>query len=402
HHPHPRPAPPRAQPQPGGRGRRAHPPRPSPHPLDPGGRGGAQALPRGDDGHHRPSQRPAQRGAEPRPADQPLRPRLQGGPGLRGARRRVRAPHRRCEGGERHRRLRERRGVSQERTPGAPRRRGLGRGLGALLSPGPEPQGPGDSDEGNLIQVDPTLAGLADSIRSHGLLQPIVVERDGDGFQLVAGERRLRAAALAGLSRIPAILRPATQSGREALELALVENLQRTDLSALDEAAAYARLADAFGLSHEAIALRVGRSRATVTNTVRLLALPAMVQSALREGRLTAGHARALLGAPTDADREELAEAIGIHGLSVRQVEHEVGRRAAIAAAAPASPTRGRAAPQPARLSADDRLLERSLEEALGAPVTLRRRRRGGQLIVDFHDDEQLDDLYTRLGGAPL
>src|SRR5205807_1474548 len=174
------------------------------------------------------------------------------------------------------------------------------------------------------------LAGLADSIRSHGVLQPIVVERDGDGFQLVAGERRLRAAALAGLSRIPAILRPAP-----------------------------------------------------------------------RERRLTAAPARALLGAPTDADREELAEAIGVHGLSVRQVEHEVGRRAAIAAAAPASPTRGRAAPQPARLSADDRLLERSLEEALGAPVTLRRRRRGGQLIVDFHDDEQLDDLYTRLGGAP-
>jgi len=308
-----------------------------------------------------------------------------------------------------------------------PRRRGLGRGLDALLSSSAratpvldEDPGPGSSeDDARLVEVPVTavrpnpeqprrdfdaeaLAGLADSIRSHGVLQPIVVERDGDGFQLVAGERRLRAAALAGLSRIPAILRPATQSGREALELALVENLQRTDLSALDEAAAYARLADAFGLSHEAIALRVGRSRATVTNTVRLLALPAMVQSALREGRLTAGHARALLGAPTDADREELAEAIGIHGLSVRQVEHEVGRRAAIAAAAPASPTRGRAAPQPARLSADDRLLERSLEEALGAPVTLRRRRRGGQLIVDFHDDEQLDDLYTRLGGAPL
>jgi ParB family transcriptional regulator, chromosome partitioning protein len=312
----------------------------------------------------------------------------------------------------------------------APRRRGLGRGLDALLTssarPAPlldEDPVPGSpDDEARLVEVavaavrpNPeqprrefdaeALSGLADSIRSHGLLQPIVVERDGAAYRLVAGERRLRAAALAGLSRIPAILRPATQSGREALELALVENLQRTDLSALDEAAAYARLADAFGLSHEAIALRVGRSRATITNTVRLLALPATVQDALREGRLTAGHARALLGAPTDADREELAEAIGIHGLSVRQVEHEVGRRAAIAAAAraaaPAVSPR-RTPPQAVRLSADDRLLERSLEEALGAPVTLRRRRRGGQLIVDFHDDEQLDGLYTRLGGAPL
>ena len=309
------------------------------------------------------------------------------------------------------------------------RRRGLGRGLDALLSSSSRPvpvldEDPGPAagdDDARLIEVAVTavtpnpeqprrefapeaLAELADSIRSHGLLQPIVVERDGAGFRLVAGERRLRAAALAGLSRLPAILRPSTQSGREALELALVENLQRIDLSPLDEAAAYARLADAFGLSHEAIALRVGRSRAAVTNTVRLLALPASVQGALRDGRLTAGHARALLGAPTDADREELAVAIGVHGLSVRQVEHEVGRRAAIAAAAPAATdaARPRSTPKPPRLSADDRLLERNLEEALGAPVTLRRRRRGGQLTVDFHDDEQLDDLYTRLGGAPL
>jgi ParB family chromosome partitioning protein len=308
------------------------------------------------------------------------------------------------------------------------RRRGLGRGLDALLSSSaraPLLDGasttPASDDEARLVEVEVTavgpnpeqprrefdaeaLSGLAESIRAHGLLQPIVVERDGDGLRLVAGERRLRAAALAGLVRIPALLRPATQSGREALELALVENLQRTDLSALEEAAAYARLADAFGLSHEAIALRVGRSRAAVSNTVRLLALPASVQTALREGRLTAGHARALLGAPGDADREELAEAVALHGLSVRQVEHEVGRRVAIAAAAPAVATApGRRAPvPPATLSADDRLLERSLEEALGTQVHLRRRRRGGQLLLDFYDDEQLDALYTRLGGPPL
>lgn len=317
-------------------------------------------------------------------------------------------------------------------TSGAPppaRRRGLGRGLDALLSPPPHPlplDTPAagiDDDEPRLVQVDVStvspnpeqprrdfdpegLRDLAESIRTHGLLQPIVVERDAGGLRLVAGERRLRAAALAGLTHVPALIRPVTHSGREALELALVENLQRTDLSPLEEAAAYARLADAFALSHEAIALRVGRSRAAITNTLRLLSLPAPVQRALREGRITAGHARALLGAPSDADREELAEAVVLHGLSVRQVEHEVGRRAAIRAAGPAgaSPadpgTTG--ARSSTRLGPDDSLLERSLEEVLGLQVRLQRRRRGGQVVIDFHDDEQLDALYTRLGGPPL
>lgn len=304
------------------------------------------------------------------------------------------------------------------------RRRGLGRGLDALLGSSGRPvlvDGGDDTageDESRLIEVEvkavgpnpeqprrefdaEALAGLADSIRDHGLLQPIVIERHAEGLRLVAGERRLRAAALAGLTRIPALLRPSTQSGREALELALVENLQRTDLSALDEAAAYARLADTFGLSHEAIALRVGRSRAAVSNTVRLLGLPASVQTALREGRLTAGHARALLAAPDDRDREELAAAVATHGLSVRQVEHEVGRRAAIAAATPAATPRRRVTAAPV-LSADDGLLERTLAEALGTEVHLRRRRRGGQVVIEFYDDEQLDSLYTRLGGPPL
>jgi ParB family chromosome partitioning protein len=303
------------------------------------------------------------------------------------------------------------------------RPRGLGRGLDALLSTSSRPLAVAPAEvegDARLIEVDvasvrpnpeqprrdfdaEALSALAESIRAHGLLQPIVVERDAGQLRLVAGERRLRAAAEAGLTRIPALLRPATQSGREALELALVENLQRTDLSPLEEAAAYARLADAFGLSHEAIALRVGRSRAAVTNTVRLLALPAPVLTALREGRITAGHARALLGAPGDADREELAEAISVHGLSVRQVEHEVGRRVAIQAALPTP----RAARRPAaatapRLGADDSLLERSLEETLGTQVRLHRRRRGGRLLIDFHDDEQLDALYRQLGGPPL
>jgi ParB family transcriptional regulator, chromosome partitioning protein len=314
--------------------------------------------------------------------------------------------------------------VSQERTPGAPRRRGLGRGLGALLSPGPEPQGPGDGDEGNLIQVDPTrvsanpeqprqdfdeagLSLLADSIRDHGLLQPIVVERDpdGHGYRLVAGERRLRAAGMAGLRSIPAILRPATDSGRHALELALVENLQRTDLSAVEEAMAYARLADTFGLSHEAIGARVGRSRAAVSNTIRLLALPAAVLESLAAGRISAGHARALLGLPSAAEQEALAAEVAARGLSVREVEAAVQERSGRAAphTAPTRPAR------PARMLAptsppdrDDEALRRGLEEALGTPVHLQRGRRGGRLVIDFYGDEMLDALYTRLGGPPL
>jgi ParB family chromosome partitioning protein len=181
------------------------------------------------------------------------------------------------------------------------RRRALGRGLGALLSstPPPLPTSPADTESGDVLREIPIdevapnpeqprrafdeagLADLADSIRLHGLLQPIVVEaRPEGGYRLVAGERRLRAARLAGLRSVPAVVRPASESARQALELALVENLQRTDLSPIEEAAAFARLADTFGLSHDAIARRVGRSRPAVSNAIRLLGLPPSIQLA--------------------------------------------------------------------------------------------------------------------------
>jgi len=314
-------------------------------------------------------------------------------------------------------------------TPPHPKRRGLGRGLDALLSSsaasaasaagndaGAEPQS-------GLVELDPRkiepnpeqprrgfdeegIAALADSIRTHGLLHPIVVERTApDAFRLVAGERRLRAAKQAGVATIPAILRPATESARHALELALVENLQRAQLSPLEEAAAYARLADTFGLSHEAIGLRMGRSRSAVSNTVRLLSLTAAVQEAVAEGRLTAGHARALLPLPA-GEQERLATQVVEEGLSVRRIEQLVQQRAAAEAEASAPPAATNHAPgaRPrASLSADDDALQRGLEEALGTPVTLQRRRRGGgRLIVDFYSDEELDALYTRLGGPDL
>jgi ParB family chromosome partitioning protein len=310
--------------------------------------------------------------------------------------------------------------VTAEDRPGRPRR-GLGRGLEALLGSPASPAGSQAAAEGVRLEIDPEavspnpeqprrsfdeaeLAELAESIRTHGLLQPIVVERQDTGFRLVAGHRRLRAARLAGMATIPAVVRPATDSDRNALELALIENLQRTDLSPLEEAAAYARLADTFGLSHEAIGLRVGRSRATVSNTVRLLALSPAVQAALSERRLSAGHARALLALTESHLQERLAADVEVRGLSVRQTEEAVaamlGRTAGplAVAMAPASVP----APATERIAPDDRALERGLEQALGTPVHLQRHRRGGRLLIDFFSDEQLDGLYTRLGGPPL
>ena len=299
-------------------------------------------------------------------------------------------------------------------TPAGPksfRRRGLGRGLEALLSP----RNGGDGGDSALVEIDPQtvtpnpeqprrafddegIDALAESIRLHGLLHPIVVQRAAPGFQLVAGERRLRAAQRAGVASIPAIVRPVAESARHSLEMALTENLLRSDLNPLEEAAAYARLADAFGLSHEAIALRLGRSRPAVTNAIRLLALPASVQEAVADGRLSAGHARAILGLTGEAAQEALAEEVVAAGLSVRETERAVQARTA-----GDGPARTPARPAPAALAADDEALRRGLEAALGLPVRLHRNpRSGGRVVIDFLDDSDLDGLYRRLGGRQL
>ena len=300
-----------------------------------------------------------------------------------------------------------------------PRRRGLGRGLEALLGPsvdvtaGAAEAGVAAADPqvALLLEVSPdlvdanpeqprrdfdadALAALADSIRLHGLLHPIVVERSGTRFRLVAGERRLRAVRLAGLPGIPAIVRPAAESARHSLEVALTENLLRANLSPIEEATAYSRLADTFGLSHEAIALRLGRSRPAVSNTIRLLALAAPVQRAIADGTISAGHGKAILGIADHPAQEALLERVLSEGWSVRRTEEAVQ-----AAAAPAEPW---APPAPARLHADDEALRRGIEERVGLPVELQRRGRGGRVVIAFHDDGDLDALYTRLGGQPL
>jgi ParB family transcriptional regulator, chromosome partitioning protein len=293
------------------------------------------------------------------------------------------------------------------------RRRGLGRGLEALLTSEPDPtEGP------PLVNLDPrivapnpeqprrsfdpeALRALGDSIRLHGLLHPIVVQRDAGSYRLVAGERRLRAAQLAGVSTIPAIVRPAAESSRHSLEMALTENLVRADLNPMEEAAAYARLADAFGLTHEAIALRLGRSRSGVTNAIRLLNLPAPVQEAVADSRLTAGHARALLVLSHTPDQESLAADAIAEGWSVRETERAVEER--LARPAPAQARVRSASPAPSPPAPDDRALRRGLEQVLGVSVRLQRRKGGGgRIVLDWAEEADLDALYRRLGGPQL
>lgn len=294
---------------------------------------------------------------------------------------------------------------------GAPmRRRGLGRGLDALLGGLDEP-----GAATPLIEIDPAevspnpeqprrhldpeaLAALAESIRLHGLLHPIVVERLTDGgHRLIAGERRLRAARMAGVRPIPALVRPATESARQGLELALTENLMRADLSPIEEATAFSRLADTFGLSHEAIAARVGRSRPAVSNSIRLLALPASVQTALAGERLSVGHARALLALPGDEEREEMARRIEAEAMSVRETEQVTQARLQ---RTPSTSSRRRRAGS--TLSPDGEALRQGFEAVLGYPVRITRGGRGGRLVVDVGSLDDLHELYRRLGGPPL
>jgi ParB family chromosome partitioning protein len=293
------------------------------------------------------------------------------------------------------------------------RRRGLGRGLDALLTTEPDP-----TDGPPLVNLDPrtvapnpeqprrsfdpeALKALGDSIRLHGLLHPIVVQRDAGAYRLVAGERRLRAAQLAGVSTIPAIVRPAAESGRQSLEVALTENLVRTDLNPMEEAAAYARLADAFGLTHEAIALRLGRSRSGISNAIRLLNLPAPVQEAVADSRLTAGHARALLVLTHPTDQEALAAEAIAQQWSVRETEHAVEER--LARPLQAQSHVRRSAPAAVPPAPDDRALRRGLEQVLGVSVRLHRRKGGGgRIVIDWAEEADLDGLYRRLGGPPL
>ena len=233
------------------------------------------------------------------------------------------------------------------------------------------------------------LEALAASIAEHGVLQPILVTETLEGYQLVAGERRVRASRLAGLTRIPAVVRQLED--QHQLELALVENIQRTDLNPLDEAQAYRKLIDEFGYSQEQVARKVGRARSTVANTVRLLELDPVVQEAVADGRLSEGHARALVGLDPD-QQVALLEITVARQLSVRQVE-ELARRVREPA-----PIAQEARP---RQDPDAERVEEDLRRALGTKVSLARTRRGGRIVIEFYSDEELGRLYERLTGGP-
>jgi ParB family chromosome partitioning protein len=243
-----------------------------------------------------------------------------------------------------------------------------------------------------------SLAELATSIAQVGVLQPVLVRPVDGQYQLIAGERRWRAARRAGLSTIPAVIR--TSDDVSAVEEALVENLHRDDLTPLEEAAAYQQLLEDFELTHEEVAQRVGKSRSAITNTLRLLGLPPAVQHLLADGKLSAGHARALLGTPDRALQEQLARQAVSDGWSVRTIEEAV-RRAGAPSAAPPAPTHDGAGLatttrlRPPGLLELEQLLADRLETRVGVQMGAKR----GKVTIEFADLEDLERIYRRIAG---
>lgn len=281
-------------------------------------------------------------------------------------------------------------------------RRGLGRGLSALISTG-ESVGGLKFEEIPTSAIKPNghqprrnfpeagIKELAASIREVGILQPLVIRSTEAGFELIAGERRLRAAKVAGLERVPVLIRPAGEN--ESMELALVENLQREDLNPLETAAAYQALMDGFGLSKEQLARRLGKSRAAVTNTLRLARLPASVQEMLLHGKLTAGHTRALLALSTEEEMIGLAEKIYREKLSVRKTEELV--RATLAGEGEASPESENSEPGAEPTEFDE--ASRMIQDAITLPVKVKSARKGGKIEIRFRERHQLEAIVTLL-----
>lgn len=276
----------------------------------------------------------------------------------------------------------------------------LGRGLGSLIPGADDAPGRSGVVEAPIDQITPNpyqprhafdpdaLADLAQSIREHGLIQPLIVTAKGAGFQLIAGERRWQAARRAGLKTVPVIVKEAT--GQALLELALVENIQRADLNVLEEAEAYRQLNDDFGLTHDQIAQRVGKGRVAVTNTLRLLKLDAVVRQAIAEGRISANHGRALLPLTAGLQLHALA-LIEKDGLTARQTE-ALARILQERGLDDAKPT-----PKSRPVAADIIQLQDEFQRALNTKVDLTRGKKGGKLTIHFYSDEELQKLYDVL-----
>ena len=271
------------------------------------------------------------------------------------------------------------------------RRRALGRGLGALI-----PHSVPSDDRAQPVAAqlsaihrnprqpretfaDEGIEELANSIQEKGILQPLLVRRAADGFELIAGERRFRAAQRLGLKEVPVVVRDATDS--DMLEMALIENIQRENLNPIEEAKAYRRLIDEFDLTQEEIAKRVGKNRSTVTNTLRLLQLPDAVKKEIQRGALSAGHARALVNAGSAAAQTQLGQEIVSRRLTVRQTEQLVKRNARESN------------------NIEQRSIEQRLTELLGTRVRLVGRRNGsGKIEIEYYSLDGLNGLINRLG----
>jgi ParB family chromosome partitioning protein len=234
------------------------------------------------------------------------------------------------------------------------------------------------------------LQGLVESIRQHGMIQPLLVRLVENGFELIAGERRWRAAGLAGLERVPAVVREASDG--ESFELAIIENVQRSDLTPLEEAEAFARLTDEFGMTQEEVARRVGKSRATVANTIRLLGLPTEVKEHVASGALTMGHARALLAAPSAARQMALTKLVVTQGLTVRALER-------LATSSTSHRPTSFEHPTP---DVHVKAVEDELCGLLGTRVHLVRRGRGGSIDIRYHSPDELERLLAFLRGRDL
>ena len=278
---------------------------------------------------------------------------------------------------------------------------GLGRGLASLIPPAapgvsgarevpvasirPNPDQPRRSFDPEELQA------LTESIAAHGILQPVVVVEDGAGFILIAGERRVRAATELGLDSVPAVVRSAND--QERLELALVENIQRSDLNALEEARAYRHLIDDFGLTQERVAERVGRSRPAVANTLRILDTAPLVQQSVGDGTISGGHAKALAGLESHSRQEVVLATVVARSLSVRQTE-------GLVAASREDGGEPSAEAEGPDIDPDIQHMEAQMREALGTKVTISSGRKGGRITITWYDDEDLGRLVDRLAAV--
>lgn len=288
---------------------------------------------------------------------------------------------------------------------------GLGRGLGSLIPKktmtyGQNPFKPEVSEEETVIindndrilKISPdriainpqqprthfaeaALNDLAESIRQHGIISPLIVTRKGDGFELIAGERRLRSAKLIGLKEVPVIVRE--EKEQKKLEIALIENLQRENLNPLETARAYQRLIDEFNITQEEAAKKVGKARSSVANALRLLVLPMPIQDALAEGKITEAHAKYLLGLEGEAKQVNMLKKIMRQNMTVAETDREIKRLGGTKAAKPKDYF--------------DRAREEELGEFLTTKVEIKRQGKGGKLIIDFYSEEELNEISKRI-----